>query len=575
MLALLCTAFLLAQDPSPLTPRQFRVVWEEAPATEASIGWTTTEAGKKHLVHLDRQSRAGRVSAYRKTIKSDSDGPYSLSDDDRDRAAAAHFHHVHLTKLKPDTTYWFVITSDGEASRELHFRTAPDENIDISVLYGGDSRTGRDQRQVVNQSIADMAAADANIRCFIHGGDYIERGLSWWQWTLWLDHFQLTIGAEGMVLPIIPARGNHDNGPLFNEIFDRPGLDGKNYFHTDLTPEIALLTLNSEISAAGDQANWLEGMLGDLRANRSWLLAHYHRPAWPAIKAPGSGRTHWVPLFEQFDVDLVMESDGHCMKRTLPIRDGKEDPTGVTYIGEGGLGVPQRKPDSTRWFLQPPAFTGSAHHLTRIDFGASELRTRFFVVPHQKVQNKPADILRVRAQDAVWSYLAGSDPEFGWHRPSFDSSSWPVGPAGFGYADEDDATLLEDMRGNYERVYLRAALDLESLADVEELGILISYDDAFILYLNGVEMCRRGLEGNGAKATKVKSHEGGNFEYIAFLDWRETLEKESNVLAIEGHNTSANSSDFTLWPILVKGGASGESGVLGLEVVDDHRLQLR
>jgi len=97
-------------------------------------------------------------------------------------------------------------------------------------------------------------------------------------------------------------------------------------------------------------------------------LAEYHRPAWPAVKKPGAAKEFWVPLFEEFDVDLVVESDGHVIKRTVPIRNEKKDSTGVVYVGEGGLGVPQRKPDRSHWYLRSPGMATRGHHVMKIRF---------------------------------------------------------------------------------------------------------------------------------------------------------------------------------------------------------------
>jgi len=80
-----------------------------------------------------------------------------------------------------------------------------------------------------------------------------------------------------------------------------------------------------------------------------------------------------VPLFEKFNLDLVVESDGHVIKRTVPIRNEKKDPTGIVYVGEGGLGVPQRKPKSDRWYLQKPGMTGAGHHVMRVTFGKNKM----------------------------------------------------------------------------------------------------------------------------------------------------------------------------------------------------------
>jgi hypothetical protein len=52
----------------------------------------------------------------------------------------------------------------------------------------------------------------------------------------------------------------------------------------------------------------------------------------------------------------------------VPIRDGRHDPAGVVYIGEGGLGVPQRKPKENLWFVKPSGKVGHGHHVQRLTF---------------------------------------------------------------------------------------------------------------------------------------------------------------------------------------------------------------
>jgi hypothetical protein len=57
---------------------------------------------------------------------------------------------------------------------------------------------------------------------------------------------------------------------------------------------------------------------------------------------------------------------------------------------------------------------------------------------------------------AVWKFLRGrqpaSAPADAWQQVDFDDSGWETGPAGFGYGDDDDATVLSDMRGRYATV---------------------------------------------------------------------------------------------------------------------------
>ena len=248
----------------------------------------------------------------------------------------------------------------------------------LPQLYGGDSRSGVKDRGRINRMIAKLAE-DESILCFLHGGDYIADGEIWRQWDRWLTQHEETTAADGRVLPIIPTRGNHDVGPLFREVFDAPGTRQGIWYETRITPETTLLTLDTNVFVGGPQLTWLSERLPVTRARSRWLLCGYHRPIFPAIKSPSLAHAFWTPLFESHDVDLVMESDGHCIKRTKPIRANREDPTGVTYIGEGGLGVPQRHPRTRRWFLEPEA-TGRSHHLHRIDVSADDIRIRVLLL---------------------------------------------------------------------------------------------------------------------------------------------------------------------------------------------------
>ena len=346
-------------------PSQWRVIWTKEPSTKATISWTTAKKGKDHKVRYGIRSE-GKFKEGGMVREAQRSGAYS-------GAKGEYYHHARISGLKPSTTYDFEIESDGKKSPVMHFTTAPSDDREFRLLFGGDSRTGVLARGQVNLLMADLAENDDQLIAFAHGGDYIVSGKSWSQWSKWLSQHELTVTKSGKVLPIIPTRGNHDGGPLYDEIFDTPGGSGKNYFHTMISPKVALVTLNSEISAGGEQQAWLAQTLFDLRPKVRWLLAEYHRPVWPAVKSPGKAKKFWVPLFEKFNMDLVVESDGHVIKRTVPIRNEKEDPTGIVYVGEGGLGVPQRKPKTDRWYLQKPGMSGAGHHVMRVSFSKEKL----------------------------------------------------------------------------------------------------------------------------------------------------------------------------------------------------------
>lgn len=381
----LAFADAVAAEPDKLDqPRQLRVTWQESPATTAIISWTTNEAGSKHVVHYDTKTSSGKVEAYAKQTEASRNGKYSVADREKKKVSQSHYHHAVLKGLKPSSKVYFTITSDDQASKEHWFLTAPDDDRPFKILFGGDSRSGHDTRQKVNKMMATMAE-DESLIAFAHGGDYIGSGQYWGQFSLWLDHHQQTFTKSGRILPIIATRGNHDRGELFNQIFHWPGGDRANYYTTQLSPNTALITLNTETSTSGDQRTWLAKELPPLRKKNRWLLTQYHKPAWPAVKSPSGALKNWVPLFEQHDVDLACEADGHNIKRTPPIRDNKVDKTGVTYIGEGGLGVGQRTPRTDRWFLKAPGMATKGHHVHVLSFSKEKLEIKVVLLEKQKI----------------------------------------------------------------------------------------------------------------------------------------------------------------------------------------------
>ncbi|CAD77641.1 conserved hypothetical protein-putative phosphatase [Rhodopirellula baltica SH 1] len=369
ILGILCCLMMgsaTAQADAPLNgtqPAQWRVIWTADPATKATISWSTKEAGSSHSVRFRVKDSDDRLAEQLAESGRYTGGEFE-----------SYYHHARLTDLQPGTAYEVQMVSDANESPVFYFVTAPATDRDFSILHGGDSRSDQDARRRINKMIAELVESSYDnddlsddILALAHGGDYIVTGKKMELWSMWLSDHELTTSSDGRLLPIIPARGNHDKGKPFNEVFGF-AEDDLNYYGINLSPQVRFTTLNSETSTAGDQAQWLKAELKASRDSNRWLLTQYHRPVYPAVKTPGAGLVSWVPLFEQYNVDLVCEADGHNIKRTVPIRDGKSDETGVVYIGEGGLGVPQRTPKTDRWFLESPGMADQGHHVFVLKF---------------------------------------------------------------------------------------------------------------------------------------------------------------------------------------------------------------
>lgn len=380
MMAAWCLPSPLRAEVSGTTPRYPHVVWHEDPAHRATIVWVTGEPGESHAVHYGPDSRDGALEDYRHRVEATRTVP--------EYGEHVYFHHAELTDLHPSATYHFTVVSDGKTSKEWHFETAPADDRPVTLLYGGDSRSSRENRQRVNRRIGTYVESHDDVIGFVHGGDYIVSGMTWKQWRGWLEDWQLTRTSEGRLLPIVPGRGNHEFSLAqrteqidnYNGIFGLPGGTERDYWTTRVGSQIAVVTLDTNTRMAGQQRDWLKQQLETWTDSRRWIVANYHRPAYPAVKSPGAARKHWVPLFEEYDIDLVCESDGHVLKRTVPILEGERDPDGIVYVGEGGLGVPQRTPRSNRWYLEEPGVTTSRHHFQVLEFGPHSLDYRAIAV---------------------------------------------------------------------------------------------------------------------------------------------------------------------------------------------------
>lgn len=170
----------------------------------------------------------------------------------------------------------------------------------------------------------------------------------------------------------------------------------------------------------------------------------------------------------------------------------------------------------------------------------------------------PKNATELIAKNATWSYLGGSHPAGNptdWAAPDYDVSGWKTGKAGFGYGDDDDTTVI-NMRNKFTTLYIRKDFELPANANLEKLGLAVSYDDAFIAYINGHEVHRQGVDKRqGAAADGFTNHDANKtFEYFPLKKISKILKPgETNVLAIEGHNVNIKSSDFTLHPRLLLG----------------------
>jgi hypothetical protein len=149
-----------------------------------------------------------------------------------------------------------------------------------------------------------------------------------------------------------------------------------------------------------------------------------------------------------------------------------------------------------------------------------------------------------------WRYFVGnSEPPSEWRSLSFAEEAWPLGQGGFGYSDGDDNTVIPQCNS----VFIRKKFNIPDTAVITMAILNMDYDDAFVAYLNGVEIARAGITGSYPAYNQTgtdheaKMYYGGLPE--SFIIYKETLKScllpGENVLSIQVHNSSITSSDLT------------------------------
>ena len=332
---------------------KLRCMWRTDPATSMVIGWNQI-SGNSPEVCFGEIDGGSDTNFY----------PTCAQPSRSIQFKGMNNYFVHLENLTPDTEYFFVIVDSEGTSRRYSFKTVPDSpEIPLSIVAGGDSRNYRNARQRANQMVSKLRPD------FVMFGGDMTGGDSDREWREWMDDWQLTITEDGHMTPIIATRGNHEySNQTIAELFDvsSRSIYYKLTFGGNL---LEVYTLNSLIASGGDQKLWLKENLensGDI----TWKMAQYHfaiRPHTARKSERNDQRSNWAKYFHEFNMNLVVESDAHCVKTTWPISPSTEpgseegfirdDEGGTVYVGEGCWGAPLRKSnDDKNWTRNSGSF---------------------------------------------------------------------------------------------------------------------------------------------------------------------------------------------------------------------------
>lgn len=150
------------------------------------------------------------------------------------------------------------------------------------------------------------------------------------------------------------------------------------------------------------------------------------------------------------------------------------------------------------------------------------------------------------------SYPAADASGKSWWDPGYDGTNdgeWLTGAAPLGFGDNDDATVLTGMQGNYTSLFTRKEFNIAPGSIPSAVTLRCYHDDGAVIYLNGFEVGRFSLDPGPIPFPPpngfANNHEAAWTE-ITVTGAAAFLVEGPNVIAVQGINTSINSSDFSL-----------------------------
>jgi hypothetical protein len=344
------------------TPEQVHLTWGEDPASSVVVSWASPGPAARPQVRIGQRVITAESRPYTDGISGETVWTY----------------HARVGGLRPGALYAYAVTADNDDDAAdpftATFRTAPEGRAAFRFTSFGDRVLS------YGQSAYAVEAVESFQPLFhLLNGDLCDANLNpAVQPEVWRDVGDAN-QASAANRPWMPCLGNHEvefgNGPQgFTSYLTRytlpdnavPGfggcwyclrvgsvlfvsLDADDVAYQDAGPFVtgpealtpAASTGNAPIEpgtsfyvkgySGGAQTAWLEQTLSAGRGDQSvdWIVIAMHQCA-ASSSATGNGsdlgiRQEWLPLFDRYEVDLVLAGHDHDYERSFPLRGADPD----------------------------------------------------------------------------------------------------------------------------------------------------------------------------------------------------------------------------------------------------------
>jgi hypothetical protein len=352
---------------SAVAPYGRHINFGSDPTSQMIVSWQVRTPVTAPFIRLGScpGEYGGRVQAELRTLTSQLSWMHPIDSEPliKPTTVTQYYLHVELSHLMPDTTYYYVVGHDGHdpagdpsLGGMYSFRTAPRRPGTFTFTAFGDESVSYDA--VANGQLI----AGLNPAFHLHMGDLCYADTSGqglitdsYDARVW-DAFFVQNEPVAARVPWMVAVGNHDMEAWYSP--NGYGGQEARFTFPDNGPaqcpgtyawrygNVGLISLDAnDVSYAipanynysgGAQTAWLKHTLAAMRADRAtdFIVVYFHHSTYTTCNADGAeggAQDQWSPLFDSYQVDLVLNGHNHVYERTDPIRAGEA--TGVADIG--------------------------------------------------------------------------------------------------------------------------------------------------------------------------------------------------------------------------------------------------
>jgi 3',5'-cyclic AMP phosphodiesterase CpdA len=348
------------------TPEQIHLTWGEDPARAVVVSWVSAGRADRPRVRIGQRVIAA------------TERPCA----DRRSGTVTWTYHARVDGLRPGATYGYAVTADNDRAAadpfSATFTTAPEGRAAFRFTSFGDLATS----PVLADDNGEAAYAAGAVEAFqplfhLYNGDLATAAQASGAQAAggpapgalaqaWRD-FGNSIQTSAANRPWLPVPGNHALGLVHGEqglasflarytlpangmgwlegrwyafrvgtvLFVCLSGDDVAYQDAAVPPDAragegagdAAATLGAGLGySGGAQTRWLEATLAAARGDASidWVVVQLHQCACSsATTGTGSDlgvRREWLPLFDIYEVDLVLSGHDHGYERSFPVR---------------------------------------------------------------------------------------------------------------------------------------------------------------------------------------------------------------------------------------------------------------